>query len=93
MSARRFAEWQAYAQVEPFGPPAAFWQAGLMAATIVNVNRTKKSQKAMRPVDFMPESFQPEAAPQDPQDVGEQVAEMFKRIATAPTSPVRSARE
>jgi len=92
MSARRFAEWQAYAQVEPFGPPADFWQAGLMASTLVNVNRTKKSQQAMQPADFMPESFQPEAEAQDPQAVGEQVAETFKRLAAA-QQPGSRARE
>ncbi|MGL4296269.1 MAG: phage tail assembly protein T [Aestuariivirga sp.] len=76
-------EWQAYAQVEPFGPPAAFWQAGLLAATLVNVNRTKKSQKAMQPADFMPESFQLEAESPDAAALGEQVAATFKRLAAA----------
>ena len=57
MSAQRFAEWRAYAQLEPFGSPAAFWQAGLIASMLANVNRTKSSQKTFTPEDFMPSTL------------------------------------
>lgn len=44
----------AYAQVEPFGEPAAFWRSGMLASVLANVNRTKKGKKAYKPEDFMP---------------------------------------
>ena len=65
MSARRFAEWQAYCAIEPFGPPAAFWQAGLIASMLANVNRTKKSQKAFAAEDFMPSTMIDDTRDQD----------------------------
>lgn len=65
MSARRFAEWRAYSMLEPFGPPAAFWQAGLIASTIRNVNRAKSTDPVSRPEDFMPESMKAERADAD----------------------------
>jgi hypothetical protein len=58
----------AYADVEPFGPPAAFWQAGIVAATIANVYRDKKKRPApFVPADFMPDmgSDEPEPSPAD----------------------------
>jgi len=51
------AEWQAYSLLEPFGAPAAFWQAALIASTLANVHRTKKTQKAFTPEDFMPRTL------------------------------------
>lgn len=59
MSARTFAEWQAYCAVEPFGPPAEFWRAGVIAATLANVHR-KKGQQPFKPEDFMPKGMLPE---------------------------------
>jgi len=56
MSARTFAEWQAYSTIEPFGPPADFWRAGIIASMIANVNR-KKNQKPFQPEDFMPKGL------------------------------------
>lgn len=80
MSAKRFAEWQAYYQLEPFGPPAGYWQAGLIASTLANVNRTKKSQKAMTPEDFMPRGMT-QAENDEPVDVGAQALQVFQAIA------------
>lgn len=56
MSARTFAEWQAYSSLEPFGSYVEFWRAGMIASMIANVNRTK-SQKAFTPEDFMPDGM------------------------------------
>lgn len=56
MSARTFAEWQAYSTIEPFGPQAEFWRAGMMACMIANVNR-KKNQQPFKPEDFMPKGL------------------------------------
>jgi len=83
MSAKRFAEWQAYYQVEPFGPPAGYWQAGLIASTLANVNRTKKSQKALTPEDFMPRTMTQAGneEPGEPVDVGAQALHVFQAIA------------
>lgn len=56
MSARTLAEWQAYAAVEPFGPPAAWWRAGLLAATLANVHRDPKRKRTpYRVEEFLPE--------------------------------------
>lgn len=59
MSARTFVEWQAYYSIEPFGPEAEYWRAGMIAAMIANVNR-KKNQQPFKPEDFMPKSLQGE---------------------------------
>lgn len=59
MSARTFAEWQAYCSIEPFGPQADYWRAGVIAAMIANVNR-KKNQQPFTPEDFMPTSLRAE---------------------------------
>lgn len=53
MSARTFAEWQAYYSIQPFGPRAEYWRAALITSMIANVNR-KKGQKPFVPEDFMP---------------------------------------
>lgn len=79
MSAREFAEWQAYCTLEPFGPMADYWQAGLVSSVIANVNRTKKSQKAFTPEDFMPQSMT-DTQP-DQQDVEQAAVECFQSLA------------
>lgn len=56
MTAEELQEWQAYAQLEPFGPEMDFWRAGMIAATIANVNR-KKGKKPYTAEDFMPRSI------------------------------------
>lgn len=56
VSAPEFTEWMAYAELEPFGPDAEAWRAGVIASTIANVYRDrKKRSKAYTPQDFMPE--------------------------------------
>lgn len=80
MSAKRFVEWQAYYQLEPFGPPPEYWQAGLIASTVANVQRTKKSQKAFTPEDFMPRAMT-QAENDEPADVGTQALQVFQAIA------------
>lgn len=82
LSARKFAEWAAYFQLEPFGPPADFWRAGAIRSTIVNVNRTKKTQKIATAEDFMPDTFT-ETPEQDTAAVGDQVAQAFRDLSEA----------
>lgn len=50
-------EWEAFFALEPFGAPAEFWRAGLIAATLHNVNRTKDSQPMLKAEDLMPETL------------------------------------
>lgn len=71
---RELAEWEAYAQIEPWGEWRADYRAALVASVIANANWGK----AFTPDDFMPE-FGREPPP--PQTIDEQVAifEMLKR--------------
>lgn len=87
ISGRRLAEWQAYAQLEPFGPPAQFWQAALIASTLANVNRTKKEQKAFTPEDFMPRSMVEE--PEQTDDVGAKILQTFQAMADLPQGTLK----
>lgn len=57
MSAAEFEEWRAYDRIEPFGPERGDLRAGIVAATVANVNRGK-GQKPFSPTDFMPD-FRP----------------------------------
>ena len=57
ISSRQFAEWMAYAQLEPFGEERDDLRMGIVASTIANVNRGK-DKKPYKPSDFMP-SFEP----------------------------------
>ena len=44
MDSAEFTEWAAFERLEPFGGPASDWRAGLIAATVLNVNRAENSQ-------------------------------------------------
>jgi hypothetical protein len=54
MSSRELSEWAAYYGMEPFGERKADYRAGMVAATIANVNRAQNS-KPFKPDDFFPE--------------------------------------
>jgi len=55
MSSRELAEWQAYAQLDPFGNERGDLQAGIVASMIANVYRDRKKQrKPFAPADFLP---------------------------------------
>lgn len=47
-------EWMAYAGLEPFGPEADDYRAGVMPALHANSNRRSDSQTPFRPRDFFP---------------------------------------
>jgi|TARA_Y100000034_G_scaffold28640_2_gene34441 hypothetical protein len=53
MSSRELAEWRAFDALEPLGEPRADYRAGVIAATIANVHRGKRT-RAFEPKDFMP---------------------------------------
>ena len=46
-------EWAAFYSLEPFGDFRSDMQAGIIASTIANCNRSKHS-KTFKPIDFMP---------------------------------------
>lgn len=50
-------EWIAYSVIEPFGPEADDYRAGVMPALHANSNR-RDGSKAFRPRDFFPWSQQ-----------------------------------
>ena len=52
MDSAEFAEWMAYARLEPFGPLQDDMRAGVTASTFANANRGKKS-RVFKPDDFM----------------------------------------
>ena len=52
LGSRELSEWMAYAQVEPFGVERENLHAGIVAATVANVNRAK-GKKALQPSDFL----------------------------------------
>ena len=54
----QFSEWHEYAQLEPFGAERDDLRAGIIASTIANANRTKKT-RPFKATDFMPH-FGPE---------------------------------
>jgi hypothetical protein len=53
ISSRELTEWMAYFAIDPFGEERADLRAGIVASTLVNVNRGKRG-KAAKPRDFMP---------------------------------------
>ena len=55
MSSAEITEWLAFYQLEPFGPERGDLRAGIVAATVANVNRdAKKQKKPYSAQDFMP---------------------------------------
>lgn len=65
MSSAEFAEWMAYAALEPFGPQRDDVRAGTVAATLANIHRDRKA----RPSPFTSEDFFPsEEVPEETED-------------------------
>ena len=62
MSSLEFTEWMAYYRIEPFGPWRSDYQAGIVAAAVVNARAFRpKHEKPHGPAEFMP-SFEPKKA-------------------------------
>lgn len=57
MTATELAEWDAFLALEPWGAEAADHRAGVIAATIANVNR-RKGSAPFQPSDFFPSRAQ-----------------------------------
>ena len=85
MSSRELAEWMAFFELEPWGTEVEDWRAGLIASTVANAMRDKKSRrKPYEPEDFMPRrEVQTKGA--EEQSVEDQIAivEMWARILSA----------
>lgn len=54
IDSRELSEWAAYYSVEPFGDFRSDLQAGIVASTLANCNRTSNSSRSFNPTDFMP---------------------------------------
>lgn len=52
MEARELQEWMAFFTMEPWGSVRDDYRAGVISATLVNVNGGKKGKKAATPKDF-----------------------------------------
>jgi len=77
-------EWAVFYEMEPFGPERGDLQAGIVAATVANVNRdAKKQKKPYSAQDFMPRfengAGEPKAAksPQELQQKWQAIAQAF----------------
>lgn len=57
MSAKQFAEWMVYEQLEPFGERAHYWRTGQICAAVRNSQRAKESDSIAHAEDFMPKTF------------------------------------
>lgn len=56
LSVEEWIEWEAYYSLESFGPPAAFWQAALIASKVHNLGLAK-GQPPVTPEQLMPPSL------------------------------------
>ncbi len=55
IDSRELTEWAVFFSLEPWGTEVEDWRAGLIAATIANVNRDPKQRRQpYEPSDFMP---------------------------------------
>ena len=54
LTSKQVSEWMAYYNIEPWGEGQGFYQAGIIASLIANVNR-KKGAKPFKPKDFIPD--------------------------------------
>ena len=77
LSSRVFAQWMAYASIEPFGEERADVRAGIIASVIANVNRDRKKRpEPFAPQDFMP--FVERPAPED--DLSQKLKRQFSQF-------------
>lgn len=77
ISYSEFIEWMILENIEPFGERGDYLRAGIIAATIANVNRGK-DQPAYSPLDFMPVIKEPE-----PAQTAEEISAMMRMIQLA----------
>jgi hypothetical protein len=66
LDSRELTAWMAYEAVEPFGERRANLHAGIVAATVANVNRDKHA-RAFQPTDFLLEFGREKVVDEDAQ--------------------------
>ncbi|MFO7905798.1 MAG: hypothetical protein R6U98_24280 [Pirellulaceae bacterium] len=81
MTSRQFAEWQAYATLEPWGEDRADLRAGIISSTVANfAGKSMKEGSSLAPVDFMPYAEKPKREKARSSDVlRAQFAHLVKR--------------
>jgi hypothetical protein len=58
LSGRQLREWEVYYHTKPFGSQLGFYQSGIIASVLANVNRdSKKSPTPFKAEDFMPMAY------------------------------------
>jgi hypothetical protein len=84
LSSRVFAEWMAYASIEPFGEERADLRSGIIACTIAEPNRDKKKHpEPFSPREFMPR-FSSDEPPATSAPTPDQLSEMVLRMFPKP---------
>lgn len=53
MDSTQIAEWQAFYSIEPFGEAVEWYRTGVVASTVANMLRNRKSSP-VKPTDFVP---------------------------------------
>lgn len=86
IDAAEFAEWMAYYTMEPWGEDRSDLRAGIIASTIANTQRGKRT-KAFKPSDFMPNFDRPRKCKQSP----EEMRALFRLITNASGGEVKKA--
>ena len=80
IDSRELSEWMAYFSLEPWGTEVEDWRAGMIAATIANVNRDeKKRKKPFEPKDFIPQRAKPPVEEQSPEEQAK-ILKMWARV-------------
>lgn len=83
ISSAEFAEWVAFAQLEPFGPSREDARAGVIASLIANANRDADKRSApFEPSDFFP-TLGEGAAPVEQQQTPEEQLAIMQMITDA----------
>lgn len=77
MDSDEFAWWVAYNELEPFGDYRRDLQVAVVASTIANVNRGKRTQ-AFKPDEFMVARHPSDFIPKKPETVWDKVKAAFR---------------
>jgi hypothetical protein len=75
LSCKQLVEWQVFYKHRPFGDDLGFYQAGIIACMIANVN-LKKGKKPFTPNDFIPNFSK------KPEDSWEKIKKQLSAMAT-----------
>lgn len=90
MSSREFTEWAAFYGMEPFGDLRGDLQAGVVAATVAEVNRDRKRRREpFTPADFLLRFGEKEEKKQPPPDASE-LFQQFRAWAIGAGAKVKS---